>query len=81
VRVWGLVRAAANGSRPTVVVQARRGRTGAFKTVRTVAVKNSRGYFVTSFLARRSGAVRLAWTSPSGEVVLSREAAFSLRRR
>ena len=65
----------------TVLVQARRGKKGAWRTVRTVAVKNSRGYFVTTFLARRSGAVRLSWTAPSGEVVLSREASFRLRGR
>ena len=81
LRVWGFARAAANGSRPTVLVQARRGRTGAWRTVRTVSVRNRRGYFVATFLARASGAVRLAWTSPSGEVVLSREAGFRLRGR
>lgn len=81
LRVWGLVRGAADNTPATVQIQVRRGTNGAWQIVRTYTTKSKRGYLGVRVRVRNSGAVRLAWTAPSGDVVLSREAPFTLLHR
>ncbi|MCW2991007.1 MAG: hypothetical protein JWM73_1601, partial [Solirubrobacterales bacterium] len=61
VRVWGLVRPAANGTAPAVRIQFRA--TGA-KRYRTLATRNAsaaRGYLYERVRVPGSGRIRLAW--------------------
>jgi len=77
LRVWGLVRPAANGTAPRVQVQVRT--TGrAFKTLKTVTGSAGRGYVDTTFAARRSGEVRLVWRS-GGKSIGSRAVSFRMK--
>lgn len=77
LRVWGLVRPAANGTAPRVQVQVRRG-TGAFRTVKRVSGTKARGYVDTTLTVRSAGTVRLAWTS-GGRTTASRTVSFRVR--
>lgn len=79
LRVFGLVRPAANGTAPRVLLQERTGG-GAFQTLKTVTGTPGRGYVDTTFAASRSGAVRLAWSS-GGRIVASRQVSFRVTRR
>jgi len=78
--VWGCVRPAhfAPG-RQSVQIQFRRGTRGAFKTIKTVGLTSSRGYFDVSVGFPSSGAVRLAWREPMGSTIYSRSVTVSVR--
>jgi hypothetical protein len=79
LRVWGLVREAANGTAPVVQVQVRASTRGAaFRTVRTVRGTAARGYVDTTVAVRRSGLVRLVFDAPAGAQT-SRPVAFRVR--
>jgi hypothetical protein len=73
LRVYGQVRPAANGTRPTVEIQVRPPHGGAFATVRTVTVRSRRGQFLVR-VPRRPGVWRLVWGS-----LVSREARVAPR--
>jgi hypothetical protein len=62
IEVWGGARPAhfAKG-RQSVAIQFRSGSKGAFKTLKTVAISNKRGYIDTRVTFRSSGQVRLLW--------------------
>jgi hypothetical protein len=82
--VWGCVRPGpdaltVNGLAPTVRVQFQTAARGPFRTLVSVQVTNSRGYFETRPAFARSGTLRLAWTSPAGTSVVSRPIAVSVR--
>ena len=79
VRVFGLVRPAANGTVPRVLLQRRTG-SGPYRTLKTVRGTAGRGYVDTTFPASRSGAVRLAWRS-GATLVTSRQVSFRVTRR
>ena len=49
-----------------VKIQFRSGKRGSWRTVKTVAVSNERGYFDVHTSFPGSGTVRLAWSYPSG---------------
>jgi hypothetical protein len=74
LRVWGLVRPAANGTAPRVQLQLRTQR-GTFKKLKTVKATASRGYVDTTFVARRAGVVRLVWSS-GRKSITSRQVSF-----
>jgi hypothetical protein len=79
LRVWGLVRAADNGTAPRVAVQQRGTAKGArFKTVKTVTASKARGYLSTTFKPLRSGAVRLVWVV-NNHPITSRAVTFRVR--
>lgn len=78
LRVWGLVRPAANGTAPQVQLQLRTPG-GRFKRLKTVKATAGRGYVDTTFAARRSGVVRLVWRS-GGKSVGSRQVSFRVKR-
>jgi hypothetical protein len=69
LEVWGCARPAPAISSDihvtqSVQIQFARGR-GSFKTIKTVKITSSRGYFDTHVTFPGSGEVRLAWTYPS----------------
>jgi hypothetical protein len=82
--VWGCVRTGPDaltvtGLTQSVAIQFRAsGHTG-FTTLLTVPISNPRGYFEARPLFPRSGAVRLAWTSPTGATLLSRTVTVTVR--
>ena len=63
VRVFGVYRPPASGL--TAAVQVRRG-DGDWRTLRTAAVRNRRGYVLLRVRLRRSAALRMVWTAGSG---------------
>jgi hypothetical protein len=76
LEVWGCVRPAHyarldSGDPQQVQIQFQRGSRGAFRTLRTVTVNNVRGYFDLQMRFSGSGSVRLAWTYPKGDMLLS----------
>ena len=82
LEVWGAVRPASfakmdTGQAQSVQIQFQAGGNGAFTTVDTVAIRNSRGYFDVHLAFPSSGTVRLAWTYPTGDPLLSGGTVFS----
>ena len=64
IEVWGGARPAHFAAgRQSVAIQFRSGSKGAFKTLKTVAINNKRGYIDTRMSFPSSGQVRLAWSS------------------
>lgn len=82
LEVWGAVRPASfakldTGQAQSVQIQFQAGGNGAFTTVDTVPIRNSRGYFDVHAAFPSSGTVRLAWTYPTGDPLLSGGTVFS----
>ena len=76
LEVWGCLRPAhyarLDSSDPQQVqIQFQRGSRGPFRTLRTVTVTNVRGYFDLHMRFSGSGSVRLAWTYPGDDPLLS----------
>ena len=65
------------GQAQSVQIQFQAGGKGAFTTVDTVPIRNSRGYFDVHVAFPSSGTVRLAWTYPTGDPLLSGGTVFS----
>jgi len=72
VLVWGMLRAAAPGSRQSVQIQWQSQTGGSYQTVATAAPDNPNQVFVVSVKLPGPGTVRMAWTSPQGRVMYSR---------
>ncbi len=77
LEVWGGVRPAHfarldTGTPQTAQIQFQTNSTGAFTTLSTVAITNSRGYFDVHQKFAHSGTVRLAWTDEAGQTDFSR---------
>jgi hypothetical protein len=76
LEVWGCLRPAQyarldSGMPQQVQIQFQRGSRGAFVTLRTVTINSSRGYFDLRMTFPASGSVRLAWTYPADDPMLS----------
>jgi hypothetical protein len=77
LQVWGCARPVffARQDDPatteTVDIQFRRDSGGGFTTLHTIAVNNRFGYFDTRVSPPATGTIRLSWTYPSGDVMLS----------
>ena len=76
LEVWGCVRPAHYARLDTsapqqVQIQFQRGSHGAFQTLRTLTVTNVRGYFDLHTTFPASGSVRLAWSYPKQDPLLS----------
>jgi hypothetical protein len=76
LEVWGCVRPAQyarldTGTPQQVQIQYQRGSHGAFTTRRTVTINSSRGYFDLHMAFPASGSVRLAWSYPNDDPLLS----------
>jgi hypothetical protein len=74
--VWGCVRPAHfaridTGSPEQVQIQFQRGSRGAFKTLRSVTITSTRGYFDLHMTFPASGSVRLLWTYPKNDPLLT----------
>jgi hypothetical protein len=83
LEVWGCVRPAhfaalASPAPQRVSILFQPGSKGAFATVSTVPVTNTRGYFDVRVTFPSSGAVKLAWTYPSGQTVFSRTVSVTI---
>ena len=82
LEVWGAVRPASfamldTGKAQSVLVQFQARSKGAFTTIATVPIANSRGYFDVRLAFPSSGSVRLAWTYPKGDPLLGGGTVFS----
>jgi hypothetical protein len=77
LEVWGCLRPAhfarldTAGTPQQVQVQFARGGSGTFTTLRTVTVTNTRGYFDLHMTFPASGSVRLAWSYPTNDPLLT----------
>jgi hypothetical protein len=76
LEVWGCLRPAHyarldTGTPQQVQIQYQRRSHGAFTTRRTVTINSSRGYFDLHMAFPASGSVRLAWTYPEEDALLS----------
>ena len=77
LEVWGAVRPARYASLDTVgtaqqaQIQFQQGSSGAFTTLKTVTITNSRGYFDLHLTFPASGTVRLAWSYPANDPLLT----------
>src|SRR3984885_5499296 len=76
LEVWGCVRPAHyaqldTGAPQQVQIEYQRASRGAFKTMRTVTINSSRGYFDLHMTFPASGSVRLAWTYPANDALLT----------
>jgi hypothetical protein len=76
LEVWGCVRPANyarldTGTPQQAEIQYQRGSHGAFTTLRTVTIGSSRGYFDLRMAFPASGSVRLAWSYPKDDPLLS----------
>lgn len=80
LEVWGCVRPAhfASGTQQAQI-QFQAGSSGAFQTIKTVSITSPVGYIDLRLAFPRSGIVRLAWTSPSGQTLYSRPVAVTVR--
>jgi hypothetical protein len=82
VEVWGGVRPAGfakqdTGQTQSVLVQFQAGSTGAWQTLDTVAITNPKGYIDVHLAFPSSGSVRLEWSYPSGDPLLSGGTVYS----
>ncbi len=71
--VWGMLRRAANAGSQAARIEWRP-RGGRFRPVQSVSTKDPDGFFEVSVKVPAPGAVRIAWTSPGGQVFHSRAA-------
>jgi hypothetical protein len=77
LEVWGCVRPAhfasldTGGAPQQVQIQFQRGSRGAFTTLRTVTITSARGYFDLHLSFPASGTVRLAWSYPANDPLLT----------
>lgn len=76
LEVWGCVRPAHyarldSGMPQQVEIQFQHGSRGSFTTLRTVTISSARGYFDLHMRFAASGSVRLAWTYPKNDPLLS----------
>jgi hypothetical protein len=77
LEVWGGVRPAHyasldnHGTPQQAQIQFQRGSSGAFTTLRTVTITSSRGYFDLHLTFPASGTVRLAWSYPTNDPLLT----------
>jgi hypothetical protein len=75
VSVWGMLRAAPDGTVQPARIQWRpRGRGGTYKTLATVHSTDASATFTAQVRPPGSGALRIAWTAPGGRVYYSRGA-------
>ncbi len=78
IYIWGMLRPASRDG----VEQARiewRSSTGSYRTVATVDVTNASGFFATNTALPGTGVVRIAWVSPAGATLYSREVGVNAR--
>ena len=82
LEVWGGVRPAAyarhdTGKAQSVEIEFQPGSKGPWQVIDTVPITNQRGYIDVRLAFPSSGAVRLAWTYPAGDPLLSGGTVYS----
>ena len=82
VEVWGGVRPSRyawldTGQTQSVQIEFQAGSTGPWQVIDTVAITNPKGYFDVHLAFPSSGAVRLAWTYPVADALLSGGTVYS----
>jgi hypothetical protein len=82
LEIWGGARPAGyahldTGQAQSVQVQFQAGSHGAWQTIDTVAIHNSKGYIDVHLALPGSGAVRLAWSYPAGDQLLGSGTVYS----
>ncbi|HEY3728783.1 MAG TPA: hypothetical protein VGL51_16520 [Solirubrobacteraceae bacterium] len=70
VEVWGDARPANFAKGGSVQIQFQKGSTGLFQTLKTVTIKNSRGYFDTRMKFPSSGTVQISYTYNRNSLLL-----------
>jgi hypothetical protein len=82
LEIWGGARPAGyahldTGQTQSVQIQFQSGSRGAWQTVDTVAIHNSKGYIDVHLALPASGSVRLAWSYPAGDQLLGSGTVYS----
>jgi hypothetical protein len=77
VTVWGMLRAAPNHTRQLATIQWRPVG-GAYRPLARVATTSPSGFLQARVVPPGTGAVRISWTSPAGEVLHSRGVGISV---
>jgi hypothetical protein len=82
IEIWGGVRPAGyarldTGKAQTVQIKFQRGSSGAWQTIDTVAIANSKGYVDVHLALPAGGSVRLAWSYPAGDALLGSGTVYS----
>lgn len=78
VYIWGMLRPTSGDGAQRAAIQWR-SPGGSFRTADTVDVENGSGVFATSTALPGSGLVRIAWASPRGATLYSREVGVKAR--
>jgi hypothetical protein len=76
VLVWAMLRPARNGSSQRAVIEWRP-RRGGYRTLATVTTDDPSNVLTAHVQPPGSGDIRIAWTSPTGQVLLSRTVAVA----
>ncbi|HJS97137.1 MAG TPA: hypothetical protein VJ741_22910 [Solirubrobacteraceae bacterium] len=82
IEIWGGVRPAGyarhdTGQKQSVEIQFQSGSHGAWQTIDTVPITNSKGYIDVHLALPGSGAVRLAWSYPADDQLLGSGTVYS----
>jgi hypothetical protein len=78
VRVWGMLRPAANNTTQTARIQWSSTANGSYRTIATVTTRDPSGIVSENVPLPGSGDVRLAWTAPNGSTLYSRDVAVTV---
>jgi hypothetical protein len=77
VFVWAMLRPAANGSRQRALIEWRPAGGGAYRTLTAVTTRDISNVVTAHVHPPGSGYLRIAWTAPTGQVLLSRAVAVT----
>jgi hypothetical protein len=77
VFVWAMLRPAANGSNQRAVIEWRPAAGGAYRTLAKVTTQDASNVLTAHVQPPGSGLIRIAWMSPTGQVLLSRAVAVT----
>ncbi len=76
--VWGMLRSAPNGTRQQALIQWRPVR-GGYRTLAAVSTTDPSGFLTAHVSLPGSGALRIAWTAPGGQIAHSRAVGVRVR--
>ncbi len=77
VQVWAMIRPAANGSRQHAVIQWRPAHGGGYRTLTSATTDDISNVLTAHVHAPGTGFIRIEWTAPTGQVLLSRPVAVT----
>jgi hypothetical protein len=75
VSVWAMLRPAPNASRQRALIEWRPAGGGAYRTLARVSTDDPSNVVTASVKPPGSGQIRIAWTAPTGQALLSRDVA------